>query len=167
MWLTRAHPNDFWGCLICWLLCLVLLMSTWLAPGIASLGSQEIHPLIIHASSVGHWAGDGIGQRFQQKGLIVHNLFQINNFFMLAYFLFLLVRGLSLHSLLLSHTWGCIGLTQGGPDGTLGRYLPIGWDSDETWIGIKVMFKLFISHFRKGRIHLLPISTQTNNKHTD
>ena len=139
-------------------------MSTWLAPGIASLGSQEIHPLIIHALSVGHWAGDGIGQRFQQKGLIVHNLFQINNFFMLAYFLFLLVRGLSLHSLLLSHTWGCIGLTQGGPDGTLGRYLPIGWDSDETWIGIKVMFKLFNSHFRKGRIHLLPTSTQSNKQ---
>ena len=139
-------------------------MSTWLAPGIASLGLQEIHPLIIHALSVGHWAGDGIGQRFQQKGLIVHNLFQINNFFMLAYFLFLLVRGLSLHSLLLSHTWGCIGLTQGGPDGTLGRYLPIGWDSDETWIGIKVMFKLFNSHFRKGRIHLLPTSTQSSKQ---
>ena len=99
-------------------------MSTWLAPGIASLGSQEIHPLIIHALSVGHWAGDGIGHRFQQKGLIVHNLFQINNFFMLAYFLFLLVRGLSLHSLLLSHTWGCIGLTQGGS-----------WEVSADWVG--------------------------------
>ena len=105
------------------------------------------------------WAGDGIGQRFQQKGLIVHSLFQINNFFMLAYFLFLLVRGLSLRSLLLSHTWSRIGLTQGGPDDTLGRYLPIGWDSHETWIGIKVMFKLFISYFRKGRIHLRPKGT--------
>ena len=83
---------------------------------------------------------------------------------MLAYFLFLLVRGLSLHSRVLSHTWGCIGLTQGGPDGTLGRYLPIGWDSDETWIGIKVMFKLFNSHFRKGRIHLLPTSTQSSKQ---
>ena len=162
MWLTRAHPNDCWGCLICWLLCLVLLMSTWLAPGIASLGSQEIHPLIIHALSVGHWAGDGIGQRFQQKGLIVHNLFQINNSFMLAYFLFLLLRGLSMHSLLLFHTWSHIGLTQGG---TLGRYLPIGWDSHETWIGIKVMFKLFISYFLKRHNPPFAESTPTNNKH--
>ena len=83
---------------------------------------------------------------------------------MLAYFLYLLVRGLSLHSRVLSHTWGCIGLTQDDSDGTLGRYLLIGWDSHETWIGIKMMFKLFISHFQKGRIHILPISTQTKKQ---
>jgi len=35
--------------------------------------------LLIYASPTGPWAGDGIGQGFQQKGLIVHNLLRINN----------------------------------------------------------------------------------------
>ena len=69
-----------------------------------------------------------------------------------------------MHSLLLFHTWSHIGLTQGG---TLGRYLPIGWDSHETWIGIKVMFKLFISYFLKRHNPPFAESTPTNNKHTD
>ena len=86
---------------------------------------------------------------------------------MLVYFLFLLSRDLSLHTLLHFCTRGGFGLTWDGPDGIFERYQLIGWDSHETWIGIKVTFKLFISHFQKGRIHLLPISTQTNNKHTD
>jgi hypothetical protein len=40
MWLTRAHPKDCWGGLICWLLLTVLLlrMGTRLAPDRAGLG---------------------------------------------------------------------------------------------------------------------------------
>jgi hypothetical protein len=40
MWLTRAHPKDCWGSLICWLLLPVLLlrMGTRLAPDRAGFG---------------------------------------------------------------------------------------------------------------------------------
>ena len=66
---------------------------------------------------------------------------------MLVYFLFLLSRDLSLHTLLHFCTRGGFGLTWDGPDGIFERYQLIGWDSHETWIGIKVMFKLFSSYF--------------------
>ena len=42
---------------------------------------------------------------------------------------------------------GLYGSDLGCPGGTLGGYQLIEWDSHETWIGIKVMFKLFISYF--------------------
>ena len=40
--------------------------------------------LLIYASPAGPWAGDGIGQGFQQKGPIVHNLLRINNWWGVA-----------------------------------------------------------------------------------